>query len=136
MQDLDALPGDRRVNGLLVRDRVAFDVQNVARREQIRWERLLNRYQSRCGCVTGAACLLITLMAGGVYVVSTTRIVFSLEFLGRAVLILLAAAIFGLLGKLVALEITRIQFARACGRLREELLAHQVGGGVRPAWEG
>jgi hypothetical protein len=136
MQDLEALPGDRYVNGLLVRDRVAFEIPNLARRDQIRWENLLNRYQLRCGCVAGAVCLLITLMAGGVYLVSTTDTVFSLEFLGHAVLIFLAAVIFGFLGKLVALEITRIQFARACGRLLEEIVAHEAGGGVRIAWEG
>jgi hypothetical protein len=122
--DLETLPQDRRVNGITRRDRVTFEIAAFARKDQLRWERALNRYQRRCGCMAGAACLLLTGIAGGVYLISVNPSLFSFGFLGRLLLVLLIAAAAGMAGKLAALELTRLQFARACRRIRQEIAAH------------
>jgi hypothetical protein len=124
VQKLELLPTDPDVNGLLRRDRILFELADLERLDQIRWTTELNRYQSRCGCPTGAACLLLTLM-GGFYLLLTRQAIFSLEFLGGAILVFSTAVIVGLLGKIIALEITCIQFSCACRRLRNEIVARQ-----------
>jgi hypothetical protein len=125
IDDLELLPRDTRVNGLVRRERIAFDISQFGRREQLRWEESLNRYQSRCGCVAGAVCLLVTLVAAGSYIATNTATLFSPEFLGNVVLVLLLSIAAGVAGKFAALEITRFQFARACLRVRREIVARQ-----------
>jgi hypothetical protein len=122
--DLERLAGDRRVNGIARRDRVTFEIAAFARKDQLRWERTLNRYQRRCGCMAGAAFLLLTGIAGGIYLLSADLSLFSLGFLTRLVAVLLIAAAAGMAGKLTVLAITRLQFARACRRIRREIAAH------------
>ncbi len=124
-EDLEILPSDRRVNGLSTRNRVAFDIPDIARGDQIRWETALNRYQLRCGCVTGAVCFLVALIAGGAYLVNNSDPMFSIVFLGRACLFFVASAVVGFAAKLVSLQVTRFQFARACRRIWQEISIRQ-----------
>jgi hypothetical protein len=121
IHDLKGLPSERRVNGLGMRDSIAFNIPDVARCDQIRLERALNRYQSRCGCGAGAVCFLAALGAGGMYIARATTAVFAIELVAHAVALLLAAFLIGLIGKIVALEITRFQFTGACRRIWKEL---------------
>jgi hypothetical protein len=119
--DLRKLPRDRRVNGLLARSRLAVRVPGLRVSDQLRLEAVLNRYQSRCGCTAGAACFLGALVAGGVYVMSTSGGFLSFGFLKDAAAVLAAAFVLGFLAKLVALQVTRWQFSAACRRLEGEL---------------
>lgn len=128
--ELRDLPRDGRVNGRGAREPIAFDIPGLARHDQIRAERTLNRYQSRCGCGAGAACFLAALCGGGAYLASTGHVALSLGFLAQVIAALIAALALGLAGKLVTLEVTRLQFAGACRRYWKELSTLQ--GGARP----
>lgn len=135
-EDLDILPSDCRVNGLSTRNRVVFDIPDITRGDQIRWETVLNRYQLRCGCMTGAVCFLVALVAGGAYFVNNSDSVFSIVFLGRACLFFVASAVVGFAAKLVSLQVTRFQFARACRRIWQEITVRQNDLRAGLTWEG
>ena len=124
-RDLEHLPRDRRVNGLLSRERVAFDIPNVGRTEQALWEKTLNRYQDRCGCATGGIFALVTVVVGGMLIAETAGDASDVAILKSAVALVISAVIAGVVGKFVGLVVTQIQFKIACGKLRTELLPNR-----------
>ena len=120
-RDLEGLPHDRRVNGLLRRDKVRFDIPDLARHRQIQFQSILNRYQSRCGCVAATVCFLSALTGGLMWALGTFDSMLSWHF-GRALgLIGIGSVIAATVGKLTALEVTRVQFSRACRAIQREL---------------
>jgi len=121
IDDLRRLPHDRRVNGFGPRSTLALRLRGLAVQDQLRLERTLNRYQSRCGCVAGAACFIAAVATGGVYLAMANDTFSFFGLLGDATTILLAAFLLGLIGKLAALGVTRLQFAAACRRFAREL---------------
>lgn len=121
-RDLEHLPGDRRVNGLLSRERVAFEIPNVPRIMQASWEKTLNRYQDRCGCATGGIFALVTVVLGGLLIAETAGDASDAAILKSAVTLVICAVIAGVMGKFVGLVVTQIQFKIACRKLRAELL--------------
>ncbi len=120
--DLRRLARDPRVNGLFLRNALAVRVPGMTLRDQLRLERALNRYQSRCGCTAAAACFLTVLVAGGMYAATANGGLLSFGFLRDAAAVLVAAFALGFVAKLVALQVTRWQFAAACRRRESELL--------------
>ena len=119
--DLRRLARDPRVNGHFWRGQLAVRVPGLSLHDQLRMERALNRYQTRCGCTTAAICFLTILVAGSVHAASVNGALFSLGFLKGAATAFMAAFVCGFLAKLMALQVTRRQFAAACRRCEREL---------------
>ncbi len=128
IRDLEALPQDRYVNGWSTRDRVVLDLPDSPRHKQIRWEAKLNRYQTRCGCVAGAACLFVALLGGGAYLVSISNSILSTRFFWHACLLVVVSGGVALAAKLVSLAVTRVQFSLMCKRIVREMTGGSVVG--------
>lgn len=121
LADLRRLPGDARVNGLLRRSQLVVRVPGLPVSDRLRLEGTLNRYQARCGCTAGAACLLAVLVAGLAWLVRSSGTLASLGFVRDAGVLVALAFVTGLLAKLVTLQVTRWQFSAACRRFEREL---------------
>ena len=114
LDDLLRLPRDRCVNGFGARMAVQLEILEVSRHSLINAQRLLNRLQSRCGCVAGAIAMLATLAVGASYVYAQNAETLSWRMLPQAGAVLLAAFVVGFAAKMATLATTRWQFARAC----------------------
>jgi hypothetical protein len=119
-RDLDDLPEDPRVNGLLCRDEVRFDIPDVSRHQQMRFQTWLNRYQARCGCVAATVCFLMALGAGIAWLLELESFL-SWQFVQALSLVLLGVCLATGAGKLSAMAVTRLQFRHACRTIRREL---------------
>lgn len=122
LSDLDALPHRRDVNGLVRRSQIRLDLPNVPLHAQLEVQRNLNRLQSRCGCVAATLCLFSILGVGGHYVIRQVEPAMSLGFLMALVAVGAIAVVFSIAAKLLVLQITRVQFAKACKRARVKIL--------------
>jgi len=114
LDDLLRLPRDRYVNGFSARMAVRLEIPKVSRHSLIKAQRMLNRLQSRCGCVAGAIALLATLAVGASYVYAQNAETLSWRVLPQAGAVLLAAFVTGFAAKVATLAATRWQFACAC----------------------
>lgn len=121
--DLGALPRDPLVNGFAGRPKLRVDIPDLPLSLRLELERRLNRYQDMCGCATGAAVFLVTLIAGGVSIFAKKQALLSFAFLGDAVGVFGLAFLLGFIGKFASMAATRMQFAAACGRMTKELAA-------------
>ena len=114
LEQLAALPRDRRVNGYASRTRLRLEIPAVARHALLRAETALNRLQSRCGCMAGAIATMAALGAGTFALLREDALVWSWRFPARLLLVVAGAFVLGLLVKFLALAATRWQFAYAC----------------------
>lgn len=127
IDDLRRLPSNRRANGFQARERIRVEIVTLPTCEKIHVESRLNRYQSRCGCTTGALVLVATIGFGAIKLVLSAQPVFSLQFFVHIVIVLVAAFFLGLTGKLVSLAATRMAFTCACSQLSKELSQDKTG---------
>lgn len=125
LEQLAALPRDRRVNGYASRTRLRLEIPAVARHSLLRAETALNRLQSRCGCMAGAIATLAALGAGTFVLLREDALAWSWRFPAQLLLIVVGAFVLGLLAKFLALATTRWQFARAC-RAQHRALARDA----------
>ena len=116
------LPRDWRANGLGPRAMVMIDIPGLPRRPQLRAQHLLNRLQSRCGCVAGSVASLLSLIAGVTYVAMSNDRLMAIGTLRQTIVVVLVSLTLGLLVKIATLFITRVQFTRLC-RVQHEILA-------------
>ncbi len=121
LDELLLLPGDRRVNGMGPRLALQLEIGHLPRRELLRAQQRLNRLQQRCGCVAGAAGMFVALLVGGYFIVERNAGAFSWRWLTEPLLLVLAAFTLGFIAKMLALAITRWQFARECRRQHQQL---------------
>ena len=120
--ELSTLARDRRVNGLGVREPIAFDIPALSRHRQLRAERLLNRYQRRCGCSAGAVFFIAALVVGAIHLTGAAEGLSPLLALHALALVGVAFAV-GFAAKIAVLALTRMQFSFTCRRLARELSA-------------
>jgi hypothetical protein len=114
LNELLALPNDRRVNGFRKRTPIRLEIPALASPVLIRAQYSLNELQERCGSLGAASFMFVTLLYGVIQVfhrnASLLTIRAALEF--AAVLAVSFGA--GALGKYLCLAVTRLQFARRC----------------------
>jgi len=107
--DLEYLSRNTGMTGIPLIEKIVFDLPEFDRSRQLIWERKLNAYYKRCGCVTGSICTLLSLCIAIFYVVrmAEDRSIFSLTLLLLSGLFL--SVVLGLLGKVISQLITRAQ---------------------------
>lgn len=102
-------------------DRVVFNVCDMNRSTQLSWEKRLNHYLKRCGCVSGFIMMLLGLVLtahyGMTFYAETSLGLWLLMILGG----LVAAFFLGFVGKMGTLFITSLQFRRALKEIYSEL---------------
>jgi hypothetical protein len=122
LDDLLALPADRRVNGFAMRTRVQLELAGMPRSPQIHAQQRLNRLQMRCGCLAGAVSLLLTLALGAPYMYLNSAGI-GWRVVPFAAGLVVAALFIGFAAKILTLAATRWQFAREC-RVQHQALAY------------
>jgi hypothetical protein len=131
LDDLLHLPRDRYVNGYGARMTVQLEIPALSRHALIRAQRLLNRLQSRCGCVAGAIAMLASLAIGTAQVYIRNAGTLSWHVVTQTAAVLLVAFVFGFAVKMITLIATRWQFAHEC-RVQYRALARQQGDAEPP----
>jgi hypothetical protein len=123
ISDLRALGQNRSVNGLLSREPITLALPDIDDTRRVLAAEALNRFQSRCGCEAGAAVTLAAL-AGGLWLAArVSPQPLSFVFVFNVALALVSAFVIGLIAKLAAMAMTRLEFSRFC-----RLLARDLGG--------
>ncbi len=125
LDELLALPDDRRVNGFHKRTPIRLEIPALTKPVLVRAQFSLNELQERCGSLGAAGFMFVTLLYGVVKVfqrnASLLTLRAALEF--SAVLAISFAA--GALGKYLCLAVTRWQFAHRC-RVQYRALLEQL----------
>ena len=125
LADLVRLPANRDVNGWLLRRPIQLDIPPLPRTELIRYERKLNKYQSRCGCLAGGVAVVIFMLLALIDLLRRDSWLTSLGVLPAALVTLGGALGMGMAVKLATMALTRLQFQIACKlisrRIREAL---------------
>lgn len=111
--ELAALAAAAGMAGVPRVERVTLDLAGPSRAQQLAWERRLNAYLRRCGCVSGSVVTLLSL-AGAIFLVIRADVGDSLLAVGLWVLAaVVASTLLGLVAKLATLFITSLQIKSA-----------------------
>lgn len=124
LDELLALPNDRRVNGFRKRIPVRLDIPAVTKPVLVRAQYALNDLQERCGSLGAAGFMFVTLLYGVMQVFQRNASLLTMRAaleLGAVLAISFAA---GALGKYLCMAVTRWQFARRCRAQHRALLSH------------
>jgi hypothetical protein len=114
LDELLALPKDRRVNGFRKRPPIRLEIPAVTKPVLVRAQTALNELQERCGSRGAAGFMFVTLLYGVIQVFQRNASLLTLRAaleLGTVLAISFAA---GALGKYFCLAVTRWQFAHRC----------------------
>lgn len=122
VEELRQLPHDPVVNGYMSRNPIRLDIVSLPQHSQVYAQRVLNRLQSRCGCLAGSLALLATVALGLTHLLGTTETWLTLATIGRMSMVLLAGFVVGFAAKIVTMAFTRWQFSRVCSSLQQRLV--------------
>jgi len=110
LNDLAHLSDETGVVKPMWLDKIRLDLSDVNHSLQVSWERKLNTYLKRCGCVAG---VLVTLMISSLtiyYVIFLAGDRSIISLVSILVMGFLVAFVIGLVTKMTTLFITAIQF--------------------------
>ena len=121
LDELLELPREPAVNGYGAREALRLEIPKLATDATSRAQESLNSLQERCGSLAAAGVMLVMLVAGVVNLFQRNATLFSFRALAQLAVVLVISVCFGALAKMVALSVTRWQFARRCREQYEEL---------------
>jgi len=121
LEELLQLPQEPGVNGFRARESLRIEIPRLGSDASTRAQDSLNRLQERCGSLAAAGVMFLALVAGVFKVFHRNP-----EFLAFATLYELLAVLgisscLGALAKMIALAVTRWQFARQCREQHDQL---------------
>ena len=125
LDELLALPRDRRVNGFRKRTPIRLDIPALARPVLVRAQYSLNELQERCGSLGAAGFMFVTLLYGVVQVFQRNASLLTLRAALELAAVLAISFAAGALGKYLCLAVTRWQFAHRC-RVQYRALVEQL----------
>jgi hypothetical protein len=131
LDELLELPREPAVNGYGAREALRLEIPKLASDATSRAQESLNRLQERCGSLAAAGVMLVILVGGVFNLFQRNATIFSFRALAELAVVAVISFCFGALAKMIALSITRWQFARRCreqyhvlSRLLERSAAH------------
>lgn len=122
LDELLALPKDRRVNGFRKRVPVRLEIPAITKPVLVRAQYALNELQERCGSLGAASFMFVTLIYGVIQVFHRNASLLTVRAALELATVLAISFAAGALGKYLALAITRWQFARRCRNQYRSLL--------------
>lgn len=125
LDELLALPRDRHVNGFRSRTPVRLEIPALTRPMLIRAQYALNELQERGGALAAAAFMFATLIVGVAKVLHRNPSLLEVRALLESAIVLAVAFAAGILGRYVAMTVTRWQFAQRC-RAQHRALSRQL----------
>ena len=114
LDELLQLPRDRNVNGLHRRALVQLAIPDLTRHALVGAQDALNSLQERRGAIAAAIAMFIALFAGVIKVCITNTSMLGMRAFIELILVLGISFGIGALARLMALAITRWQFAYRC----------------------
>ncbi|HEY6126457.1 MAG TPA: hypothetical protein VIV63_17515 [Steroidobacteraceae bacterium] len=121
LDELLELPREPGVNGYRAREPLRLEIPRLASDVSTRAQDSLNRLQERCGSLAAAGVMFLTLVAGVFKVFTRNPTLFSWQAFGELVAVLVVSFCLGAIAKMIALAVTRWQFARRCREHYEQL---------------
>ena len=120
LDELLDLPREPAVNGYGAREALRLEIPRLASDATSRAQESLNRLQERGGSAA-AGVMFVMLVAGVFSVFQRNTTMFNLGALTELAVVVVISFCFGALAKMVALSVTRWQFARRCREQYEVL---------------
>jgi hypothetical protein len=127
LDELLLLPRDRCVNGFRTRTAVRLEIPDITQPALVRAQDALNELQERGGSITGAVCMLLTLVYGVVLVVQRHESLWNLRGAGELLAALGLSFAVGLVARFASCIHTRWQFRRLCRELHRALAGQHAG---------
>lgn len=127
LEELRQLPSEPGVNGFHAREALRLEIPRISSDVSTRAQDSLNRLQERCGSLAASSVMFLTLVVGVFKVFDRNSTFLSWGAVLEFAVVLLVSFGMGALAKMVALAITRWQFARRC-REQYEILSRLVHG--------
>jgi len=131
LDELLELPREPAVNGYGAREALRLEIPRLTSDVSSRAQDSLNSLQERCGSMAAAGVMLVMLIGGVFNLFQRNTTIFTLRALSELAVVVVIAFCFGALAKMIALSVTRWQFARRCreqhdllSRLLERSAAH------------
>jgi hypothetical protein len=124
LDELMALPADRRVNGFRKRLPVRLEIPSLTKPVLVRAQFALNELQERCGSLGAACFMFVTLLYGVVQVFHRNAALLTLRAALEFAAVLAISFAAGAFGKYLCMAVTRWQFARRCRAQYRDLLSH------------
>jgi hypothetical protein len=131
LDELLELPREPAVNGYGAREALRLEIPRLTSDATSRAQESLNRLQERCGSMAAAGVMLVMLIGGVFNLFQRNATILSVRALAELGVIVVLSFCFGALAKMIALSVTRWQFARRCreqydmlSRLLERSAAH------------
>jgi len=121
LDELLDLPREPAVNGYGAREALRLEIPRLASDATSRAQESLNRLQERGGSAAAAGVMFVMLVAGVFSVFQRNTTMFNLGALTELAVVVVISFCFGALAKMVALSVTRWQFARRCREQYEVL---------------
>lgn len=123
LDELLALPMDRRVNGFRKRTPIRLEIPALPKPVLVHAQLSLNELQERCGSLGAAGFMFVTLLYSVVQVFQRNASLLTLRAALELGTVLAISFVAGALGKYLCLAVTRWQFARRCRVQHRALLA-------------
>ena len=127
LDELLILPRDRCVNGFRTRTAVRLDIPEITQPALVRAQDALNELQERGGSITGAVCMLLTLIYGVVLVFQRHDSLLTWRAAGELFAALGLSFTVGLAARFASCIHTRWQFRRRCRELHRTLAGEHLG---------
>ena len=121
LDELLELPREPGVNGFRAREPLRLEIPRLASDVSTRAQDSLNSLQERCGSLAASGVMFLALVAGVFKVFHRNPTLLSWQALSELAAVLVISFFLGALAKMVALAITRWQFARRCQEHYEKL---------------
>jgi len=121
LDELLELPREPGVNGFRAREPLRLEIPRIASDVSTLAQDSLNSLQERCGSLAASGVMFLALVAGVFKVFHRNPTLLSWQALSELAAVLVISFGLGALAKMVALAITRWQFARRCKELYEKL---------------
>jgi hypothetical protein len=121
LDELLDLPRESAVNGYGAREALRLEIPRLASDATGRAQDSLNRLQERGGSAAAASVMFVMLVGGVFSVFQRNTAMLNLGALTELSVVVVLSFCFGGLAKMVALSVTRWQFARRCREQYEVL---------------
>lgn len=121
LDELLSLPRDSRVNGFRARAEVRLDIPSLTQPALVRAQDSLNELQERGGSLSGAVCMLLTLVYGVVLVMQRHESLWSVRAAGELFAAVGLSFSLGLAARFASCLHTRWEFRRRCRDLHRAL---------------